>query len=246
MSRHSLLPEYVTRIYPGSSFSFSCHKGVNCFTECCRLLELALTPYDILRLRKGTGLHSGELLEEYVIIEHNPGEPFPRFYLTMVDDGRASCVFVAESGCTVYDHRPAACRAYPLGRAAIRGTDEVIEEHYVLMKENHCRGFAEKAVQNIGKYCREQGLEVYNRFNDRVASILQHDSIRKGFMPSKKQTDLYTLALYNIDTFREYLLSDKIESVRFAAPTEKDLQNDEQLLLFAIDLLYDELYSSLP
>jgi len=84
------LPEYATRITLGTAFSFSCHKGVSCFTECCRLLDLALTPYDLLRLRKSTGMHSEKLLESYIIVEHNPDEPFPRFYLTMVDDGRGT------------------------------------------------------------------------------------------------------------------------------------------------------------
>ena len=31
-------------------FTFACHPGVPCFTECCRELDLALTPYDVLRL----------------------------------------------------------------------------------------------------------------------------------------------------------------------------------------------------
>jgi len=246
MSRHAQLPEYVTRIRPGTSFSFLCHKDISCFTECCRLLELALTPYDVLRLRIGTGLHSRELLDNYIIIEHDAGEPFPRFYLTMVDDGRASCVFVSKSGCTVYDHRPAACRAYPLGRAVIRGEGRVVEEHYVLMKENHCRGFSEKTIQDVRKYSKEQGLEIYNRFNDGITTIIQHDSIRKGFIPSKRQTDFYTLALYDIDTLRENLLSDKIESVQLTLQEKKNLEEDERLLLFAIDLLHEELYSSSP
>jgi len=245
MLQNTQFPEYVTRITEDSTFSFSCHKGVACFTECCRLLELALSPYDVLRLRKGTGVHSSKLLENYIILEHKPGEPFPRFYLTMVDDGRASCVFVDKSGCTIYDHRPGACRTYPLGRAAISETNDVIEEHYVLMRETHCRGFAEKEEQNIVKYSRDQGLEEYNRFNDEVASILQHNAIRNGFIPSKKQAALYTLALYDIDTFREKLLSDKIASVRLEVSEKEILQDDEQLLLFAIKWLYKELYSTL-
>ncbi len=245
MLQNSQLPEYVTPITPGSTFSFSCHKGVTCFTECCRLLELALTPYDVLRLRQGTVMHSEKLLEHYVIIEHKPGEPFPRFYLTMVDDGRASCTFVTKSGCSIYNHRPGSCRAYPLGRGAVSGTGDVIEEHYVLMRESHCRGFTEKKEQNITTYSKEQGLEVYNRFNDRVASILQHSSIRNGFIPSKDQTDLFTLALYNIDSFREKLFSEEIVSIQLGDTEKKSLQDDERLLDFAITWLYRELYSKI-
>jgi len=237
------LPEYATQIPLDATFSFSCHKGVSCFTECCRLLDLALTPYDLLRLRKGTELHSEKLLENYIITEHTPDEPFPRFYLTMVDDGRGSCVFVGKSGCTVYKDRPGACRTYPLGRAAVSRTEGVIEEHYVLMRETHCRGFAEKKQQDIARYSREQGIETYNQFNDSVASILQHDAIKNGFVPSKKQADLYTLALYNIDTFREQLFSEKIQSAHLTALEKKSLEDDDQLLDFAIKWLHKELYS---
>jgi len=244
LNRH--LPEYATPINRNSRFSFSCHKGVTCFTECCRLLELALSPYDILRLRKGTGMSSSKLFENFIITEHEPDEPFPRFYLTMVDDGRASCIFVAESGCTVYKHRPAACRTYPLGRAVIRGEDDAVDENYVLIRENHCRGFAEEKEQDCKLYTEEQGLGVYNKFNDAVAVILQHDTIRKGHIPSKQQVEYYTLALYNIDTFREKIFSDGIPSIQLSSSQQDCLRDDEQLLLFAITWLYEELYSTTP
>jgi len=243
MSQRSKLPEYVTSIDPDTEFSFSCHKGVTCFTECCRLLELALTPYDVLRLRKGTNMHSSRLLEEFIIVEQDQGEPFPRFYLTMVDDDRTSCVFVTKSGCSVYGHRPAACRTYPLGRAAIRGENDSIEEYYVLMKESHCCGFNEKKTQTIERYSRDQGLGDYNRFNDAIAPILQHDKIRRGFIPGKKKSALYTLALYDLDTFREKLFSDEIEPAHLGTKKKELLLDDERLLLFAVNWLHDKFYS---
>jgi Fe-S-cluster containining protein len=207
------------------------------------MLELALTPYDVLRLRMATGLTSQELLDNYIIIEQDPGEPFPRFYLTMVDDGRASCVFVADQGCTVYEHRPAACRAYPLGRAVIRDENGTMEEHFVLMKEEHCQGFQEPVVQNAQQYSEGQELLTYNSFNDAAAVILQHDSIRKGFIPSAKQIELFILTFYNIDTFREMVLKDRMDSITLT-PTEKNrLGNDEELLLFGIEWLRQQLFA---
>lgn len=238
-----MLPKHVTRLARSEDFSFSCHKDVKCFTECCRMLELALTPYDVLRLRLATGLTSGQLLDEYIIIEQDPGEPFPRLYLTMVDDGRASCVFVAKNGCTVYAHRPSACRAYPLGRAVMRGENGAGEEHFVLMKEPHCEGFAEPVSQNAERYSIDQDLVTYNRFNDAVAVIVQHDLIRKGLILSAKQTDLFILALYNIDTFREMVLTDQFASITLAPSDKIDLQHDdEKLLLFGIDWLQQQLF----
>lgn len=235
-------PEYVTRLDSSDTFTFACHAGVSCFTDCCRMLELALTPYDVLRLRHATGLTSQELLDYYIIVEQDAGEPFPRFYLTMVDDGRASCVFVSPEGCTIYPHRPSACRAYPLGRAAVRTGNGTIIEHFVLMKEAHCRGFQEAGQQTPLQYSLDQELPIYNRYNDAVAQILQHEAIRQGMIPSRKDIEFFTLALYNLDTFRLMLMEGKLVPA-ILSPQEKDrLQDDEELLLFAIDLLQRQLY----
>lgn len=237
------LPEYVSRIEGDQVFAFSCHPGVPCFTECCRMLELALTPYDVLRLRKATGLSSEALLAEYIIIEQEPGEPFPRFYLTMVDDGRESCVFVGKSGCTVYGHRPAACRVYPLGRAARRIDHGGITEHFVLVRENHCQGFLEPQRQTPVQYSLDQELTIYNRYSDMVATVLQHPAIRQGFIPAPPQVELFTLALYNLDTFRNLLLADRLAQVRLTSSEKAQLQDDEQLLIFGVETVRRHLFT---
>jgi hypothetical protein len=237
------IPQHVQQISGSDTFTFSCHKDVKCFTDCCRMLELALTPYDVLRLKQATGLTSGQLLDRYVIIEQDPGEPFPRFYLTMIDDGLASCVFVTDQGCSVYEHRPAACRAYPLGRAVMMSENGRMAEHFVLLKEDHCRGFQEPKKQTALQYSEGQELLTYNRFNDAVAAIYQHDSIRKGFIPTSKQIDLFILALYNIDSFKEKLLSDKLLIPGTLVPEDKShLKSDEALLFFAIDWVVRQLF----
>ena len=245
MVSESHLPKHVNRIEGGDTFTFGCHHGVPCFTDCCRMLELTLTPYDVLRLRKATGLTSRELLEQYIITEQDPGEPFPRFYLTMVDDGRASCIFVSPQGCTIYSHRPSACRAYPLGRAAVKADNGAILEHFVIMKETHCRGFLESAQQTPLQYSVDQELIAYNSYNDAVAQILQHDLIRQGLIPSKKDIDLFILTLYDLDTFRETLMEDNLK-LKILSKAEKDtLQSDEELLLFGIELLKRQLFDIL-
>ena len=78
------LPRNIARIEPGEPFSYLCHRNVDCFTHCCRQLELALTPYDVLRLRQATSLDSAQLLDRYIIVEQDETDIFPRFYLTMV------------------------------------------------------------------------------------------------------------------------------------------------------------------
>ena len=238
-----LLPKNVTRIEKEETFCFSCHPSVACFTDCCRQLELALTPYDVLRLKKGCGLRSEEFLDRYVIIEQEEHETFPRFYLTMVDDGRASCVFVSDAGCTLYQDRPGACRAYPLGRAAIRQADDTMDEFFVLLRESHCQGFQEQQEQNGATYSTEQGLAIYNRFNDAVAAILQHEQIRQGKRLSENQIEQFILALYNLDQFRTLLLAGQIPGTTEVDDTTRQrLAEDEELLLYAIDWLKNTLF----
>jgi uncharacterized protein len=236
------LPENVTRIETEEPFNFSCHPGVDCFTDCCRQLELALSPYDVLRLKQETGLHSSTFLDRYVIQEQDPEDVFPRFYLTMVDDGKASCVFVSDKGCTVYPGRPGACRAYPMGRAAMRRDDSSIEDFFVLLKESHCHGFQEQEQQTTEKYSKGQGLTSYNTFNDRVAALLQHEKIRRGMRLTKKQTELFVLALYDLDRFRKLLDERKLEQQDRYEDRKEACNDDEQLLLFGVQWLHAILF----
>jgi len=240
--RHPILPKNVKRIKPDDAFCFQCHPEISCFTLCCRQLELALTPYDVLRLKKATGLSSSAFLENYVIIEREEKDVFPRLYLTMVDDGNASCVFVAKHGCTVYRDRPGACRAYPMGRAAVLTTEDRMEEFYVLLQESHCYGFNENSNQTPKKYGKNQGLSSYNRFNDAVCGILQHERIRQGMMLTEGQADAFVLSLYDLDTFREMIFKDKLPHTPFDMSKRKELEDDESLLLFAIDWLQNRLF----
>ncbi len=235
------LPKNIERIKTGESFTFECHPDVKCYTDCCRQLELALTPYDVLRLKNGLKISSKEFLERYVIIEQEENEVFPRLYLTMVDDGKASCVFVSDRGCTLYKDRPGACRAYPTGRAAIRNENNQIEDFFVLLKEDHCFGFQEKQQQTADSYALDQELSIYNEFNDALIAILQHDKIRKGMSLTEKQTNEFVLALYDLDTFKEKLLGGSFDT-HLPPPQNKDLEDDEKFLLFTIEWIKQRLF----
>lgn len=227
------LPDYISRIEPGEMFSFLCHKQISCFTHCCRELELALTPYDMLRLRQATAMHSAELHDTYVIEELSSEDLFPRFYLTMVDDGSASCVFVSGEGCTIYQHRPGACRTYPLGRGTVRNGNG-LNYQFVLLHEPHCRGFAEKKLHTIKSFMDSQELEPFNRFNDLLTRITQHSKIKEGMRLSQAQVDLFKLALYDLDTFRNQLGEQKI--ITSLDIPETVFEDDEALLEFGLKL----------
>ncbi len=236
------LPENVQRVASDQQFAFACHNQIRCFTHCCRQLELALTPYDVLRLKNALHLSSTEFLEKFVIIEQEEADTFPRFYLTMVDDGNDSCVFVTGKGCSVYQDRPGPCRAYPMGRASMRGKDNQVEHFFVLLHEKHCHGFEEEVLQTPLQYSSDQGLNKYNIFNDALVPILQHKKIRQGMRLTALQLNDFETALYDLDRFRQEIFSGKLLSHPLSAREKEALTDDEKLLFFAITWLEKRLF----
>lgn len=208
-------------------FRFRCGTDLACFTDCCRQLDLALTPYDVLRLRRTLGISGKEFLDRYAVIENNAENAFPQVYLGMVDDGVASCPFVSSRGCTVYADRPGACRTYPLGRGSRLGPDGRPDDFYVVLNEPHCRGFAEESPQTVVTWLADQQLATYNEFNDLTMPILHHQEIRRGFRPESDQQERYLEVLYGL--------------TGFTAPTGA---SDEERLRRGLTLLTDELFQA--
>ena len=237
-------PEQVREIDRQESFTFRCHPGVACFNECCRLLELALSPYDVLRLKNNLGLSGREFLERYALIEEDDGGELPQIYLGMVDDGRASCPFVTESGCSVYADRPGACRTYPLGRGAFLGQDGTPQELFVLLSEPHCQGFSEAQQQNVPEWTDSQDLARYNHYNDLVMAILQHPRCRQAQRFSRRQIDHFLLGLYDLEGLRAAFDQETIALPFNLSPEERQklAMNDEALLEVGIRWVTHELF----
>ena len=224
------LPENVSRLGDNETFQFKCHPEVICFTDCCRQLDLALSPYDVLRLRRALGLSSAEFLDRYVMAEKTAEDTFPMVFLTMLDDGQASCPFVNEKGCTVYQDRPGACRTYPVGRGASLNEAGQADELFVLLREPHCHGFANGPEVTINNWLTDQDLTDYNEFNDLLMTVLHHPRIKEGFKPDDRQQERFLHVLYNLDAFRQ------------ESGANKNI-DDQELLRSAISLLHDELFN---
>jgi Fe-S-cluster containining protein len=225
-------PESCRPLAAEESFSFACHPGLACFTRCCCQLDLALTPYDVLRLKRRLGLDSGSFLEQYVLVTWEEGMIFPSCFLSMVDDGQASCVFLTSTGCRVYSDRPAACRTYPVGRGASRRPDGSVAEQFLLLREAHCLGCTQDKEQDIPTYFHEQGVDTYNRHNDPLLRLMQHPRIQEGFRPHPRQLDQFVMALYNIDFFRQEMADGRISLHRpLKAHELRALAGDDEELL---------------
>jgi uncharacterized protein len=238
-------PKNVTRLCPGKTFSFGCHPGVVCFTECCRDLELVLTPYDVLCLCKELKLNATEFLDRYVVIEQAEKGGFPNLYLGMVDDGKASCPFIAEKGCSVYNNRPGACRAYPVGRGVTLDAESRMHEIHVLVREDHCQGFAEPTSYSVTEWFENQGLDAYNKINDEVLGLLQHKQVQQKMPFTREQLETFMLALYNLDEFRSLVSSPIFQDKYRLDPVECKtiLGDDLELLRFGIRWLKERLFS---
>ena len=98
------------KLNPDSPFTFKCHKGLACFTQCCSGINIILTPYDIIRLKNNLQLSSEEFLALYTAPQLLEKTGLPVVTLSLLKNKVSSCPFVSEKGCFVYEDRPAACR----------------------------------------------------------------------------------------------------------------------------------------
>ncbi|MBI4773570.1 MAG: YkgJ family cysteine cluster protein [Deltaproteobacteria bacterium] len=219
-------------------FRFDCHPEVPCFTECCADLNLALTPYDILRLKKRLQLDASQFIDQYAEPAIEQMHRLPRLRLRMNDGGRKPCPFVTEKGCSVYDDRPSACRIYPLGRATAKsksGASAVIERFF-LVKEEHCKGFEESREWTVEDWTSDQGLDSYQKFNDLWMEIVTHQgSIGAGDVATRN-AQMFFMASYNLEAFRRFVFNTSfLQSFEVDDDTVRRIrQDDEELLEFAI------------
>lgn len=223
----------------GESFRFRCHAGVPCFNACCSDLTLMLTPYDVLRLRKALGLSGREFVARLALVAQAPDTGFPMLKLRMRDDiAGLPCPFVTTQGCSVYGHRPGACRTYPLGRATKTNEATQVVEQFFLVREPHCRGFEQDADWTSGEWLKDQDLTTYNSFNDRYMLLLA-EAKNRGVRLTPKQTNLVFLAAYNLDAFKDFLVQmGALSRLELTAEREAVILADEEArLVFAMDWL---------
>ncbi|MDX9785538.1 MAG: YkgJ family cysteine cluster protein [Desulfobacterales bacterium] len=230
------------------AFSFRCHKGVSCFTQCCRGISIILTPYDILRLKNRLQLPSDEFLAIYTDIQLLEKTDLPVITLKLLDDEKKSCPFVRDDGCLIYEDRPTTCRYYPLGVAALshkEGADD--KDFFFFIKEPHCRGFEERTCWTVREWRQDQGVDIRDEINADWTDLL----VRKRSFPANiKLTDqskqMFFLASYNIDKFRSFVFeSSFLKRYNIPSDTIEKIKADEVALLqFALKWLKSILFKT--
>jgi Fe-S-cluster containining protein len=191
------------------TFSFRCHKGMECFTRCCAALNLLLTPYDILRLKKSLGLTSDEFLLQHTEMRFDAHPRFPMVRLKM-RVGDKNCPFVTPEGCRVYPDRPGACRIYPIGRASMKLDQEKrAREKFFVVREGHCLGFNEERTWTIEEWTADQGLEEYSAMNDLWLEIISSQKSLGTEKEIPRKLQMFSMASYNLDKFRKFVFESR-------------------------------------
>lgn len=239
-------PVLPTMFDGGKAINFRCHREIGCWNACCSNIDISLTPYDVLRLKQRLDMGSGEFLKTYTVPYEMEKDSLAGVKLRPVEGGTA-CRFMTPEGCGVYTDRPTACRYYPIALLSMRNQDEYTDrDAYALVSEPHCLGHQEPRTLTINDYRNEQGLPEYDDLARgwRQLILKKKSSGPSIGKPSKRSLQLFFMACYDIDRFREFVASEGFISL-FDIPAEEMLENlkdDVKLMEFAFRFLRQTLF----
>jgi uncharacterized protein len=220
------------------NFEFSCHEGLPCYNKCCCDINIFLSPYDVLRIRKGIGLPSEEFLEKYTIALVGE-EGLPLVVLKLKEDENKTCPFVTQEGCGIYQERPWSCRMYPIFPLSSE------EQEFLIEEKSSCLGFMENRARTMREWKTDQNIDLYDKMNQTYKDITRHDYFLNGNKLDKGKTKLIYTACYDLDAFRRFLFETRFFEIY---EVEEDVINkmkadDEALLDFGYQWVKFTLFS---
>jgi len=202
-------PIEPVRLELDDKLKFRCHRGISCWNECCAHADVTLAPYDIVRLKNHLDMDSSDFLKQHTVPFELDAHSVPGLKLRTDDSG--ACLFMKEDGCSVYENRPTACRYYPSGLLAMKALGEPTDEqHFLLIKEDHCKGHNEDHMQTIAEYRKDQGVEEYDVQNHVWYQIILKKKSTGPTIgkPSEMSLQMFFMASYDLDRFRRFVMSD--------------------------------------
>jgi hypothetical protein len=241
--KETILKEFP-RLSLDSKFSFSCHRGLSCFSKCCADVNIFLTPYDVLRMKKALDLSSDEFLEKYTLPLILEEQQLPVALLKMGDDKQKKCPFVTPEGCGIYPDRPWACRMYPLGLASSKpaGGDE--EFCFIVEEDSVCFGFQEDREWTVKAWLDNQEVDTYNKKSEAYMQLTMHKRFQEGKKLGPSKVQMFYQTCYNLDRFRRGLFESTFFNRFDVEPEtiEKIRTDDEALLDFGLGWLRFSLF----
>jgi Fe-S-cluster containining protein len=242
-------PVQPTLIEGNATINFRCHRGIGCWNACCSNIDISLTPYDILRLKNRLKITSGEFLLKYTLPYEMEQGGIAGVKLKPVENGSA-CQFMVAEGCSVYEDRPTACRYYPVALLSMRKQNEYTDTHaYALVKEPHCLGHNEPRPITIEDYRKEQGIPEYDDLGRgwRQLVLKKKSSGPTVGKPTPRSLQLFFMACYDLDRFREFVASDSFNDVYdLPADLKARIKADEIALMeFAFQLMRQVMFNEM-
>jgi len=215
------------------TFHFSCNPLIDCFTQCCRDVNIFLTPYDILQMKNRLGISSSEFLRTYTKTVIAPETMLPAVQFSMDETNDKRCYFVDAKGCGIYDSRPWSCRMYPLDSNA-EGSG-----FYPIVDSSRCLGLKDDTAWVVKDWLQSQGLRPYDQWNRRFAEVTEDAKLTTWRKKDPNAVDIFYLACYDLDRFREHMLNHGLYSMvdDAASDLEKIKADDFALLEFAFTWL---------
>jgi len=196
------------RLEAGSSFCFDCRPGLACFTQCCADVNIVLTPADVLGLARKRGLTTREFLDQHTLTPITKDLHLPVVMLRMGPDPEKRCPFVDAQGCSVYQARPWACRMYPVGMALPPARPGVPPEPvHFLFEDDFCHGRGEPRTWTVESWQRDQGVPERQELEEGFRELVGHPWFIGGRQLDPRRIELFYMAAYDLDTFREFIFS---------------------------------------
>ncbi len=231
-----------------SKLKFRCHPGVSCFTACCGNINIILTPYDILRMRKALNLPADEFLLRFTTPVFLEKTDLPGVKIHLDENGR--CPFVTDEGCTIYEYRPTTCRYYPVGMSYFHGAGQEnseAEEFYFLVQEPHCKGHEEDQELTIREWRQDQGIDESDEMNQEwMELVMRRKSFGHQASLSEPAQKMFFMASTDLDKFRDFVLSDKFLGVYDIddETLDKIREDDVELMKFSFKYLASSLFGT--
>ena len=227
------------RLSLDDKFKFSCHQGLPCFGKCCGDVNIFLTPYDVLRIKKAMKLPSDELLAKYTLPLILEDQQLPVAILKMGDDKQKKCPFVTKEGCGIYADRPWACRMYPLGLASSKPAGGYEEFCFIAEEGSFCHGFGEDREWTVKEWLDDQDVGTYNNKSEAYMQLTMNECFQDGKKLEPSKVQMFYQTCYNLDHFRRHMFESSFfnrfevrDSTINAIKTD-----DEELLNFGLTWL---------
>jgi uncharacterized protein len=221
------------------SFDFRCGNDLECFNKCCRDINLFLTPYDIVRIKRRLNVPSYEFLKTYTFPLFPEEIGHPVILMKMMPDESRRCPFVGSEGCMIYEDRPWSCRSFPLEPLA-----DALPARFEIVKRDFCLGFGGGRRNAVRRWRDTQNMAHYEEINNEWKKVTHHEKFTSRNILEGHLRDMFFLGSYNIDEFRELVFKgDFLEFFDVDTKVLKKIKaNETELLKFSFRWLRHVLF----